>query len=159
MKDPAKHAPEPDRVRANTSPGVNQRLDREARERVAGAANWDEPALSRRIGALDAEWDVERVIQVHASLVGMVGLALGVFRRPRFLVTPGGAASMLLLHATQGWYPLLPLLRRAGFRTRDEIERERYALKALRGDFRPMLDGNGNDNRRAAAAWGAVSRD
>jgi hypothetical protein len=34
-----------------------------------------------------------------------------------------------------GWYPLMPLFRRLGIRTAREIERERYALKALRGDF------------------------
>ena len=27
------------------------------------------------------------------------------------------------------------MLRRLGFRTRHEIDRERYALKAIRGDF------------------------
>jgi hypothetical protein len=29
----------------------------------------------------------------------------------------------------------VPILRRFGFRTADEINTERYALKALRGDF------------------------
>jgi hypothetical protein len=44
----------------------------------------------------------------------------------------GGA---VLTHALTGRYPLLPLLRRAGVRSAREIGRERYALKALRGDF------------------------
>ena len=35
----------------------------------------------------------------------------------------------------QGWYPLLPLFRRMGIRTRQEIDREKFALKTLRGDF------------------------
>jgi len=38
-------------------------------------------------------------------------------------------------HATQGWCPPIPVFRRMGVRTRREINRERYALKALRGDF------------------------
>jgi hypothetical protein len=42
----------------------------------------------------------------------------------------------LLQHAIQGWCPPVPILRRLGFRTADEINRERYALKALRGDFK-----------------------
>jgi hypothetical protein len=29
----------------------------------------------------------------------------------------------------------VPLLRRAGVRTREEIDREKFALKFLRGDF------------------------
>jgi hypothetical protein len=39
---------------------------------------------------------------------------------------------MLLLPAVQGWYPLLPLPRRMGFRTVDEINQ--YALEAVQGD-------------------------
>jgi len=35
----------------------------------------------------------------------------------------------------QGWCPPLPVLRRLGFRTAFEIDYDRYALKALRGDF------------------------
>jgi hypothetical protein len=38
-------------------------------------------------------------------------------------------------HALQGWCPPLPILRRHGVRAAREIERERYAIKALRGDF------------------------
>jgi hypothetical protein len=43
--------------------------------------------------------------------------------------------TFLFQHAVQGWCPPLPVLRRLGVRTRKEIDRERYALKALRGDF------------------------
>jgi hypothetical protein len=32
----------------------------------------------------------------------------------------------------------LPIFRRLGFRTASEIDRERYALKALRGDFEEL---------------------
>jgi hypothetical protein len=32
----------------------------------------------------------------------------------------------------------LPVLRRLGIRTADEINKERYALKALRGDFKRL---------------------
>jgi hypothetical protein len=61
---------------------------------------------------------------------------------------------MMLLHAIHGWYPLLPVLRRIGVRSQDEIERERYALKALRGDFRSLK--TAESDRRAEAAWQAV---
>lgn len=43
--------------------------------------------------------------------------------------------AFLLLHGTKGWCPPLPLFRSYGVRTRSEIEREKYALKYLRGDF------------------------
>jgi hypothetical protein len=65
---------------------------------------------------------------------------------------------MLLVHASHGWYPLLPLFRRLGVCTRDEIERERFALKAIRGDF-DGLPGEGTPAAvRASAAWEAVCR-
>jgi hypothetical protein len=58
--------------------------------------------------------------------------------RPAFLAIPAAVGAAVLAHAVSGWYPLMPLFRRLGIRTAREIERERYALKALRGDFRGM---------------------
>jgi hypothetical protein len=40
----------------------------------------------------------------------------------------------MLQHVLQGWCPPLPLFRRLGFRTQQEIERERYTLRALLRD-------------------------
>jgi len=48
----------------------------------------------------------------------------------------------------------LPVLRALGFRTPGEIERERYALKALRGDFDDLPQGHGAD--RASGAFAAA---
>ena len=53
----------------------------------------------------------------------------------KFLIVPGVVFGFLLQHAVQGWCPPLPVFRRLGERTRKEINRENYALKALRGDF------------------------
>ena len=53
----------------------------------------------------------------------------------RWLALPAIVTGFLFQHAFQGWYPPLPILRRLGFRTADEINQERHALKALRGDF------------------------
>jgi len=41
----------------------------------------------------------------------------------------------LLVHAMQGWCPILPLIRKKGVRTENEINNERTALKILRKDF------------------------
>ena len=48
-------------------------------------------------------------------------------------------------HGLQGWCPPVPFLRRMGFRTASEIDYERYALKALRGDFKDVTANNGHD--------------
>ncbi|WP_064713758.1 hypothetical protein [Rhizobium bangladeshense] len=52
------------------------------------------------------------------------------------MVGPAGHRHGVLFHRTiQGCWPPLPILRRVGFRTAEEIKEEHYVLKALRGDF------------------------
>jgi hypothetical protein len=153
----ALHAPATDRVRANTWVPVNDRLDREAQLRMreaAASASTDE--LTRRTTQLEYEWDFDRTIETEASLMGLLGLTLGIVVDKRLLVLPAFVSAMLLLHATHGWYPLLPLFRRMGIRTQDEIDRERYGLKALRGDFTGLPPAGSPAAERAAAAWKAV---
>jgi hypothetical protein len=150
-------APVADRVRANTWPSTNDRFDAEARLRLgAAAASASIDELTRRMAELEYEWDFDRTLETEASLTGLIGLALGVAIDKRFLVLPGFVAAMLLLHATHGWYPLLPLFRRIGVRTQDEIDRERYGLKALRGDFVAIPPAGSPAADRAAAVWKAV---
>jgi hypothetical protein len=50
----------------------------------------------------------------------------------------------------------VPILRRKGVRTRREIDAERYALKALRGDF-VEVKREGEPIAEARAAWEAAS--
>src|SRR6187401_716222 len=91
--------------------------------------------IERRLQELDQEWDIERAIEANASTLALVGLGLGATVDKRFFVLPAVITAFLLQHALQGWCPPIPVLRRLGFRTQFEIEQERYALKALRGDF------------------------
>jgi hypothetical protein len=152
------HAPELDHVRANTWPDVNEQLDTEAQLRVREAATLPSQGLTDQLTALDREWDFERLVEAEASLMGLGGLALAMTVDRRLLALPGFVASMLLLHAVHGWYPLLPVFRRARVRSRDEIDRERYALKALRGDFAALPPPRSPAAERADAAWKAVCR-
>ena len=52
--------------------------------------------------------------------------------------------------------PPVPILRRLGVRTAREIDIERYALKALRGDFGPLGPGAGERDTRASHAMQAA---
>jgi len=52
---------------------------------------------------LDAEWDFERVLETEASLMGLIGLALGLAVDRRLLVLPAFVASMTLLHSTHAY--------------------------------------------------------
>jgi hypothetical protein len=126
-----------DRVRRHTAEDVLRRIDEQTTvqlEHYAGAAPED---VNRRLDELDREWDTDRAIELEASLMGLFGLALGALR-PALLTLPMFVGSAVLLHALTGRYPLLPLFRHMGLRTAREINRERYALKALRGDFADM---------------------
>lgn len=104
-------------------------------------------ASTERLLELEHEWDTDRVIETEAAVMGLVGLALGAWRR-EMLVLPALVAANMLVHAGSGQYPLMPLLRRLGFRSAREIQRERHAHKALRGDYAP-------DDAPASASRGA----
>jgi hypothetical protein len=124
-----------DRVRAHTAPRVNWKIDERISQRVKAYADQGRNAISQRIQELEREWDIERVLETKASALAFTGLALGVTHNRKWLVVPAVVLPFLFLHAVQGWCPPLPVLRRLGVRTREEIDREKYALKALRGDF------------------------
>lgn len=123
-----------DRVRANTNPEVLQAIDARIEERIRFYATQPKEAISEHIQELDREWDIERFLQTNAAALALTGLLFGLMRRKWLLLT-GGVLGFLLQHAIQGWCPPIPLLRRMGVRTRGEIDREKYALKILRGDF------------------------
>jgi hypothetical protein len=126
-----------DRIRRHTAAEVLRRIDDVT---VAGlTACAASPAQAeRRMGELDREWDTDRALEIEAATMGLVGLALAAFARKQLLVLPAFVAGAVLVQATTGRYPLMPLFRRLGLRTSKEIARERYALKVLRGDFAGM---------------------
>jgi hypothetical protein len=150
------HVPLADRTRANTWPALNEAIDRETRLNVDLAAHGTTPDIDDRVDALNREWDFDRVVEVESAVMGFLTLTLAVTVDRRLLVLPAFVCSMVLLQAVQGWYPLLPLLRRMRVRTRHEIDRERYALKVLRGDFAGVSTTLSDPSGRAVAAWSAV---
>jgi hypothetical protein len=124
-----------DRVRANTSPDSNRRIEDEMRQRVLRYAGKSRDEISARIAELDEEWDIERWLECNASALAFGGIALSLLRGKKWLLLPAFVLPMLFYHAVQGWCPPVPLLRRFGVRTQQEIDAEKYALRLLRGDF------------------------
>ena len=96
--------------------------------------------IDRRLRELDEEWDIERVLEAGSSTLTLTGLLLGITRSRKWLLLSLAVQGFFMQHALQGWCPPLPVFRRIGFRTQYEIERERYALKAIRGDFGTPAD-------------------
>ena len=122
------------RVRRNTVEAINRGIDAQIEQNIRYYSKHP-VEIGRRLAELDREWDIERAIEANAASVLLAGLALAFTRDRRFLVLPVLVGTFLLQHAIEGWCPPVPILRRLGFRTADEINRERYALKMLRGDF------------------------
>ena len=134
-----------DRVRAHTAADVQTRLDEALRQRVADAVEASDDHIAARLDDLDHEWDIERVLEVNAATIAGLGVTAGLLARRRgVLLLPLAVMLFLLQHGLQGWCPPLAIFRRREVRTRREIDLERYALKALRGDFtggqRPSID-------------------
>jgi hypothetical protein len=94
--------------------------------------------IEERLKELDEEWDIERAIEMNASALAFAGIMAGLFHDKRWLLLPAAVTAFLFQHAIQGWCPPVPVLRKLGFRTVYEIDEERYALKALRGDFKSV---------------------
>jgi DNA-binding Lrp family transcriptional regulator len=130
-----------DRVRKHTDEDRLTELDRAARERIAEMRDASPSELSERIERLERESDVERVLEINAATLALSGLALGVLVNRKLLAIPAVVLAFLLQHGVQGWCPPLPVLRKLGFRSRQEIDAEKYAAKALRGDFGPLAGG------------------
>jgi hypothetical protein len=124
-----------DRVPAHTAEEINEQIRRQTEANIAHYARAGSAAIERRLKELDEEWDIERTLEANAAMASLIGLTLGATVDRRWFLFPAVVAGFLLQHALQGWCPPLPIFRRLGIRTASEIDYERYALKALRGDF------------------------
>ena len=140
-----------ERVTEHTRDEINERIKAQTEERIARCAAAGPQAIERRLAELDHEWDIERTLEANASSLSLFGLGMGAFVDRRYFALPAVVMGFLLQHALQGWCPPVPILRRLGFRTQSEIEQERYALKALRGDFKeaaPVAESASHDIHR-----------
>jgi hypothetical protein len=139
------------RVPRHTSAKLNRVIERGIEESVRRHAGHPE-RIDRRLAELDQEWDIERTLEANAATIAFAGMVLGATVDRRWLALPMAITAFLLQHALQGWCPPVPVLRRLGFRTMREIDTERFALKALRGDFGPLSPGRQDRGDRVSHA-------
>jgi hypothetical protein len=125
-------------VESNTPGALNRRIHERTVEHIQQALAGGRTEIDRRLEQLQDEWSVERALQTTAATFCLTGIGLAVTMDRRWLILSGTVAAFLLEHAIQGWCPPLPVLRALGYRTDREIEAERSALKAARGDFDAM---------------------
>lgn len=128
-----------ERVRKNTSWGTNVKIDNLTRNNIKDYSIRSSDEISDRIKSLRNKWDMERTLEVNMATLALTGLALSVFVDKRWALLSGVVLGFFVQHAIQGWCPPLPAFRAMKVRTRTEIEEEKYALKALRGDFNQVM--------------------
>lgn len=119
------------RVSDNTPEEINDQIQADIDASIARCAAAGRRAIERRLSELDHEWDVERCVETLAPSLTLIGLGLGLLRDRRWLLLPVVVQGFFLQHALQGWCPPIPILRRLGVRTTQEIERERQGLIAI----------------------------
>jgi hypothetical protein len=120
------------RVSENTAQCVNQRIQFDTDRNIAYYSQLDSAAIDRRLAELNREWDIERILETHAASVVIGSFVLGAVSSRKWFALSGLVGCFLLEHALEGWCPPLPIFRRLGFRTAEEIEQERQALLKAR---------------------------
>jgi hypothetical protein len=111
--------------------------ERKTQENVAHAVDAGSEAISERLCALDNEWSSGRAGKATAGVMIAAGLGLG--GRSTIGRVFGAVGGGLLAHALLTRRGILDyLFEELGFRSHTEIEQERIALRALRGDFRQL---------------------
>lgn len=131
-----KMPPTAKRVAYHTNPVVNRQIRDQTIARLKSFKERDSDAISDQIQKLNCEWDTERLLEANAAAIVVLTAAIGAIKKSRccFFVS-GLVGSFLLLHALQGWCPPVPVIRKMGVRTAEEINNEITALKVQRGDF------------------------
>ncbi len=128
-----------DRVPSQTDREINRRIRQETESSIRYYQR-HRNQIARRLQELDEEWDIERAVQANAAVVSFAGVVLGTIGKSRWLLLPVLVSGFLFQHATQGWCPPIPLLRRLGYRTAFEIDEARQALTLIRGEYKKVAE-------------------
>lgn len=124
------------RVCMRTDPKINADIRNQTVRNVNIYKNGNEADIADRICRLNQEWDTERLMEVNAALLVILSSYLGIRTSRIWFLLTGAVAVFMLQHTFWGWCPLMPIVRKWGVRTADEIFNEKMALKLLRGDFK-----------------------
>lgn len=102
------------RVELHTPPKINSAIRERADAEIVRLEGASAESIDQRLRALDREWDVERLLQTNASVIVLLGLALGTTVNRKILLLPAGVFGFFAQHALQGWCPPIPVFRRLG---------------------------------------------
>ena len=121
----------PDRVPTNT-PDRSDVLAARLKQVIDGGPD----AICERLIQLVREWTTGRASLATAGLMIVAGLALTAVFSPWWLFLTGAGGLLLLPYLFGRRSPLGYVFHQFGLRRGSEIEQEKVALKALRGDFK-----------------------
>ena len=110
----------------------------------------DQDKIETRLAVLDQEMDLETYLQNESTALTIAGIVLGLTVSKKWLLLPLVTSIIALNNINRKNAPL-SFFRNMGLRSRLEIDKEKYALKALRGDFKYLLD-------VPNAVWTAVNK-
>lgn len=123
------------RVRKNSTDSANLKIDEKTLNNIRRYCDLSEQEITQRLKELDEEWDIERTLEINMSTLALSGIVLSMFGNRKWLALPTVVLGFFAQHALQGWCPPVPIFRFFKVRTRNEINQEKHALKALRGDY------------------------
>jgi hypothetical protein len=129
------------RVPLKTCPSLNNKIRNQTLWTLYRYKNSSKDEISKRIKQLNYEWDTERVLEANAAILILLSTVLGIKHRRCWFALTAIVGTFLLEHALNGWCPPVPIIRKMGIRTTEEIHYEKMVLKILRGDFEGV-DGN-----------------
>jgi hypothetical protein len=95
-------------------------------------------AVSDRLQALEDEPDLETVATLAMAGTGILALVFGLLGSRLWRLLAWIALPLIFAHARGRLSAPGEFLKMLGLRSRKEIQEEKYALKALRGDFRDV---------------------
>ena len=125
-----------ERVPLQTAADVNAAIRRQTEENADRAIAAGPSAIAKRLEELDREWDIERLLETNAGTAVVIGCVLGATVDRKWFALPAIVGAFLVQHALHGWGPPLPVFRRLGVRTAEEIESERKMLRQALGEIR-----------------------
>ncbi|WP_018930909.1 YgaP family membrane protein [Gracilibacillus lacisalsi] len=123
--------PTTERVQLNTSPLVNKKITHKTELNISKYLNEDNQEILKRLKSIEQEWDTERILETSAASFILLGTYLVIKRNQKWHLFSGFISFFLLQHSLQGWCPPLPLIRKLGVRTANEINEERNALNSI----------------------------
>jgi hypothetical protein len=123
------------RVQLKTCPYDNSLIRKQTIRTITEYSTLSKNEISNRIKQLNQEWDIERVVELKAASVIIASTILSLKSKKCCFLITATVGGCLLSHVLCGWSPSIPIMRRMGIRTAEEINIEKIALKKLREDF------------------------